>query len=303
VTRLRVEGSAVGARVDRFVADAVPGLSAAGARRLVEAGAVRVDGKRARKGARLVAGQAVDIDDSALAGASPGEARVPVIPDASVATPVLYEDDALVAIAKPAGVPSHPLRPGQLGTAANGLVARFPECAAASPDPREAGLGHRLDTATSGVLVAARRADVWPRLRAALTGPDCEKTYLAEIAGAPATASGVVDAPIGRTGRRGDHVRVGGGRQPLDARTAWEVVERRAGSTLVRARLHAGRAHQVRAHLASIGHPIVGDPTYGGPPAPSLHLHAAGVRLRHPESGALIFIEAPAPNWAIVAAP
>ena len=273
----------------------MPGLSIAAARRLVESGAVRVDGRPARKGARLAAGQVVEVDDEALAARRPG-----VAPDPDVALDVLYSDDTLVAIAKPAGLPSHPLAGKLTGTAASGLAARFPECAAASPDPREGGLVHRLDTATSGVLVAARSAGAWPALRAALGAPDAEKTYLAEVAGAP-PATGVADQPIGRVGRRGDRVRVGGGRRPLAARTAWEVLERRGDRTLLRVHLGAGRAHQVRAHLAAAGFPIVGDPKYGGAEAPELHLHAASVRFRHPVSGEPILIAAPPPAWAIIA--
>ncbi len=219
----------------------------------------------------------------------------------------------MVAIAKPAGMPSHPLAVGERGTAANAIVARFPECAAASPDAREAGLVHRLDAGTSGVLLAARSAEVWPQLRAALVGPACEKQYLAEVRGAP-PETGVATAPIGRIGRHGAGVRVGGGRQPQPARTDWEVVERRATTALVRARLHAGRAHQVRAHLAAAGFPIVGDRQYGGGDAEpdaggdaerdagGFRLHAASLRLRHPISGELILIEAPPPRWAMIRA-
>src|SRR5262249_44659513 len=100
-----------------------------------------------------------------------------VLPDASLAIVLLHADEALVAVDKPPGVPSHPLRAGELGTAANAIVARFPECASASPDPREGGLAHRLDTETGGVLVAARGREVWSKVRAALAAPDCVKTY------------------------------------------------------------------------------------------------------------------------------
>jgi 23S rRNA pseudouridine1911/1915/1917 synthase len=292
----RVAAELAGRRVDQVVAATIPGLSVTAARRLVLAGAVRVDGRVARKGDRLTAGQMLDVE----AGDAPDGDHVVVAPDPAVAIAVLHADDALVAIAKPAGVPTHPLRAGQLGTAANALVARFPECAGASPDAREAGLANRLDTGTSGVLVAARRRDVWPRLRAALSGTDCEKIYLAEVAGS--AEAGVAEAPIGRVGRRGGHVRVGAGRQPLPARTTWNVAERRERTTLVEARLTSGRAHQVRAHLSAAGHPIVGDPTYGGPAAARLHLHAWHVRFRHPSSGELISIEAPAPEWAMIRA-
>jgi 23S rRNA-/tRNA-specific pseudouridylate synthase len=162
---------------------------------------------------------------------------------------------------------------------------------------------------------------VWPALRAALTADDCEKTYLAEVIGAPADA-GLETAPIGRVGRRGGRVRVGGGRQPQAAETVWNVVERRAATALVRVRLSAGRPHQVRAHLAAAGFPIMGDEKYGADfehvgrehgdgdePEPGdagrpemLHLHALSVRFRHPISGDTILIEAPPPDWAKIGA-
>ena len=126
-----------------------------------------------------------------------------VTPEPDLPLAVLYADAHLVAIDKPAGVPSHPLHAGERGTLANALVARFPECAGAGDDRREAGLGHRLDNGTSGVILAARRHDVWLALRAALKAPSCEKSYLAEVIGRPSAARGSVREPIGRRGRRG----------------------------------------------------------------------------------------------------
>jgi 23S rRNA pseudouridine1911/1915/1917 synthase len=300
VARVRVDEARAGARVDHVVAEAVPRLGVAGARRLVAAGGVRVDGRRARKGERLVAGQVLDVDDApdALAAASAPDR---IEPDPTVPVAWLHVDDVLVAVDKPAGVPSHPLRAGERGTAASAIVARFPECAAASPDAREGGLCHRLDNETSGVLVAARDRRTWEAVRAALREASCVKTYLAEVAGAPPDR-GVETAPIGRAGRRGGRVRVGAGRAPLPARTEWEVVERRGATTLVRARLHAGRAHQVRAHLAAAGFPIVGDAVYGASAAPPLRLHAHTITLVHPRTGAPLLIEAPPPPWAILGA-
>jgi 23S rRNA pseudouridine1911/1915/1917 synthase len=298
VARVRVGAEQEGERLDHVVARALGDVAVAEARRLIDAGAVRVDGRVARKGVRVVAGQTIDVDDIVNG--------VGVEPDATVGVRWLHVDDALVAVDKPAGVPSHPLRAGERGTAANAIVARFPECAAASTDPREGGLAHRLDNETSGVLLAARSRAAWDALRAAMGAATCDKTYLAEVVGAPPDA-GVEAAPIGRAGRRGGRVRVGAGRAPLAARTAWEVVERRGATTLVRARLHAGRAHQVRAHLAAAGFPIVGDEIYGAaaPPAPDgarLRLHAHTIALPHPTTGAALLIEAPPPPWAIIRA-
>lgn len=295
MARFQVDPGAAGRRVDHLVTAALPGLSVAAARRLIAAGAVRVDGRPARKGEQLAAGQAVEVDEAPVALL--GDEARRVRPDPELAIAILRVESSFVAITKPAGVASHPRAAGQLGTAANAIVARFPECAAASPDPREGGLVHRLDTGTSGVLIAARSATAWPRLHAALSGPDCEKTYLAEVSGRPPEV-GEASAPIGRVGRRGARVRVDGGRNPLAAHTTWEVIGRRPDTALLRVRLRHGRAHQVRAHLAAAGHPIVGDPLYGGAAADDLRLHAAAVRFRDPDSGALILIESPPPAWA-----
>jgi 23S rRNA pseudouridine1911/1915/1917 synthase len=294
VARFRVEPERAGARVDQFVAAMVDGLSVAAARRLVIAGAVRVDGRPAKKGAPLAAGQTVEVEDTGASSAAPEARGVRADPGQPLA--LLLVDDAFVAIDKAAGVPSHPQAAGETGTAANAIVARFPECAAASPDPREGGLVHRLDAGTSGVLIAARSRGAWTDLRAALARADCEKTYLAEVVGA-APDAGESRRPIGRVGRRGSRVRVDGGRNPLPAHTAWETVERRGETTLVRVRLSKGRTHQVRAHLSAAGCPIVGDDLYGAGTG-ALRLHAASVRFTHPASGRTIFVEAPPPDWA-----
>ena len=250
--------------------------------------------------------------------AAPIQDRVMPTPAAEVPLPVLYADDDLVVVDKPGGLPSHPLRAGEGPSAAGALVARFPECGKASPDPREAGLVQRLDRGTTGVLVAARRRNLWPTLRDALAAPECEKTYCAEVVGlfpdlgagqkdfvSPGAQPGtlIVAAPIGRVGRRGSRVRLGGGRQPLPAVTKVTLVEQRSATALVETRLCKGRTHQVRAHLAYLGIPVVGDTTYGeadgnGEPPAFLHLHAAAIVFKHPSTGQLLRIEAPLPDWA-----
>jgi 23S rRNA pseudouridine1911/1915/1917 synthase len=296
----------VGLRLDAFLARRRAVLGTSAGRRAVAAGVVRVNGRLAKKGARLEAGDVVDLEGGATGGAV-------LLPAPEIDLTVLYEDEGLVAVYKPPGVHTHPLQPGQAATVAAALVARFPECAQASPDPREGGFGHRLDVGTSGVLLAARHREAWYRLREALAAPLCEKTYLAEVSGAfpeagarlgelvlpgPQPESFVITAPIGRQGRHGGRVRVGAGRQPLPARTEVTLLARGQDASLVEARLARGRAHQIRAHLAHLGVPVRGDAIYGeAAPGIGLRLHAWRVRLAHPITSQLLCIEAPPPEW------
>jgi 23S rRNA pseudouridine1911/1915/1917 synthase len=302
ITVFNVAPAEAGLRIDAFLVRRSMVVSVAAARRLLAETGARVDGRRVRKGERLVAGQTIELV----------QRRKPTAATGVPALEVLYSDDDLVAMAKPAGVACHPLREGEAGTLADALVARYPECARAGRDAREAGLAHRLDTGTSGVIVAARRPEVHRTLRQLLSGGDSEKIYLAEVVGRPAgaeTGGGtiVVDIPIGRQGRRGSRVILGGGRGALPARTEFCVLRAEAETALIEARLSAGRAHQVRAHLAHLGSPILGDRLYGDASAAALatargvegfHLHAWRLRLTHPTTGKILLLEAPPPAWA-----
>ncbi len=303
MTARRISAPDAGLRLDALLAKSGVAPSAAAARRLIADGAVRVDGRRARKGLRLRVGQVVEVEGApAITSGHP-------MPCPEIPLVVLHEDADIIAVAKPAGLPSHPLRPEERPTLAGAIVARYPECAGASADPREGGLGHRLDTGTSGVVLAARNPEAWRRLREALGAADCEKVYVAEVVGLlrlPAdgrqTDRAVVTAPIGRAGRRGCRVRVGSGRHPLPAQTEIRIIERRDATTLVEARLAKGRPHQVRAHLAFLDAPVVGDTIYGRATrqdeVAGLRLHALTVSLRHPITGRPLRVEAPAPPWA-----
>lgn len=305
---LVVNESEVGVRVDAFLVRRQLLPSSSAARRAVAAGVVRVNGRAAKKGTHLSAGDSVDLDGG-------HETRAVLVPAPQTELTVLYQDDVLIAVDKPAGMHAHPLHAGDAPTVASALVARFPECAGASPDSREGGLGHRLDHGTSGVLLAARSRESWYRLREALSAPLCEKVYLAEVGDTlprPDTASlehvlpgprrdsFVVSAPIGRHGRHGGKVVLGAGRQPLPARTEVTLLERQPPWALVEARLARGRAHQVRAHLSQLGAPVRGDAIYGeAEDGIELRLHAHAVSLPHPVTGQLLRIEARAPSWVL----
>lgn len=274
-----------GERVD-VVAARLFSLSRAKAKELFEAGLVRVDGRRAKKGMVVQAGQALDVELPEVGAA--------LAPEPSAALQVLREDGTLLFLDKPAGVPCHPLEPGEQGTVANALVARYPECAQASEDPREGGLCHRLDVETSGVLLAARTKEAWQAVRAAFDAREVDKHYLALVQG-PLADDGEIDVPLAHAK---DHVRpalTGGGREAV---SRFRVLARRGALALVEVQILTGVLHQVRAHLACVGAPLVGDARYGGPDAKDLgrfFLHAARLGLRHPDTGAQLEVRSPLP--------
>ena len=266
-----------GLRLDLLLRARFPGWSRRRITRAIEEGRVRVDGRLARKGQVVRAAMRV-----VLLGLPDTADNLRPTPEAAPLC-VLYEDAALVAVSKPAGVPTHPLRAGELGTAANALVARYPECAVASSDPRESGLCHRLDTGTSGVLLAARTPEAYRAVREAFHRGEVAKTYLALVAGE--ASERVIRAPV--------HDR------SMPAETRIAPVERLGAFSLVRCSTHGGQRHQVRVHLAEAGHPVAGDARYDGPALPGLDgffLHAESLRLVHPVSGDVLEIRAPLPD-------
>lgn len=282
--KIVVEAADAG-RADKALARHFPDAGRRQLAELFEAGDVVVGGKKAKKGDRVVAGDVIELARTPVSG----DALRPQ-PDPSIVLDVLLERPDLVAVAKPAGIPSQPLRAGELGTIANGLAARYPECAVIGNDPRDGGLVHRLDIGTSGVLVAARTAEAYLALRDAFGGGQVTKDYLALVDERPVSRE--CDAPLAQ---RGDHVAVDH-TEGLAAHTAFTVERATATHALVRCIAHTGRMHQVRAHLAHVGSPIAGDTRYGGKPIAGhdgFFLHAA--KLVAIVGGETIAIEAPLP--------
>lgn len=238
-------------RVDKALAKVFPDAGRRALAELFDEGAVRVGGKRVKKGDRVEIGDEIEV-------AHAPSLREPPLPDPSIVLEVLLERPELVAIAKPAGMPSQPLRSGELGCAANGIAARWPECAKLGDDPRDGGLVHRLDVGTSGVLVAARTEEAYRALREAFTAGTVAKEYLALCCARPVSRE--CDAPLSQ---RGDHVRVDY-TEGLPAHTEFVVERASETHSLVRCIARTGRMHQVRAHLANVGAPIAGDTLYGG---------------------------------------
>ena len=282
-----VADSCAGERLDRYLHQRHPNLSRAALAEAIAAGAVRVNGRRATKGQLLQAGDRVQ---TALDAVGPGPA-----PDPDLPLRVLHEDASLVVVDKSAGVPSHALRVGERGTVASALLARYPEMAAVGYRPLEPGLLHRLDTQTSGVLVAVRDAASFASLRAAQARGAVEKRYVA-------LCSGQVQVGRFKAYLRADQRRV---RVQQEAFERAKVIETECVAAAVRGKFsllsvrlaRAGR-HQVRAHLAALGHPIAADALYGGESLPGLtrhFLHASEVSLQHPATGERLTFRAELP--------
>ena len=272
-------------RLDRLLTARFPGVGRRRWAELLAAGWVAVNGARARKGDRVAPGDLVTVRAAPAAGSS-----LAPVPQPELELEVLHADPRLLALAKPAGQASHPLRPGETGTLANALVARYPECAAVGRDPREGGLCHRLDRGTSGVLIAAREVAAYQAVRRAFAAGQVDKRYLALVAGA--ARDGEMEAPLVQRGKRSVLAREGDP-DALPAHTSWRALASTGEVSLVEVAARTGRMHQVRAHLAAAGHPLVGDPLYGGPSRVGGQtiehpfLHARSIALPHPDGGRL----------------
>jgi 23S rRNA pseudouridine1911/1915/1917 synthase len=316
VRHFTVTAEEAGERLDRYLAARLPGTSRTRIQERIAAGGVRVGGRPARASHHLEPGDAVDIE---LAEEPPREAAPEAIP-----LDILYEDDDLIAVNKPAGIIVHPGAGVRSGTVANALLGRYGRLSTLG-GPERPGIVHRLDKGTSGVLLVARNDEAHRRLVREFVERRVEKTYLALVHGRLEHASGQISLAVARDLRRRTRMttRRREGRQAL---TSWRVLARlgaprgkSAGEcfTLVEADLHTGRTHQIRVHFSAMGHPVVGDPLYGAPrrlrvagaevASPGRPwLHAARVRLAHPRTGAPLDLRAPLPaglrDWLLALA-
>jgi len=196
---------------------------------------------------------------------------------------IVYEDETLAVVDKPAGLVVHPA-PSHSGPT---LVEELGDLLGGGADPERPGIVHRLDKGTSGLLVVARTDEAHAALQAQVQRREVERVYLALAGGRIASRTGTIDAPIGRASRQRHRMAVSGAAS-REARTHFTVLELLAAETYLEARLETGRTHQIRAHFAAIGHPLAGDPTYGGEARYGLErqfLHAHPLAFTHPLSG------------------
>jgi len=288
VARLRfcVADAEAGSRLDRALA-ARPEIGTRGrAERLLREGAVAVDGAIRAKSHRLEAGSLIEVE---LAHGDAGELR----PEPAT-VPVVFEDEHLLVVDKPAGIAVHPGAGRVSGTLAAQLVSLG---AAGGSAPERPGIVHRLDRDTSGLLLVARSEQAYTLLQEAIRRREVERRYLALVRGRPRSRTGRIDAPIGRD-RRDPTRRSLDTDEPREAVTHFELVELTAAHALLDVRLETGRTHQIRVHLAAIELPVAGDPLYGvggDLGLPRQFLHAYRLRLAHPLTSAELELESPLP--------
>jgi 23S rRNA pseudouridine1911/1915/1917 synthase len=285
---LEVPDEATGTRLDRFLAGRVG--SRARAQTLIDAERVLVDGRTRPKRHVVKGGERIEVDADDRADGADG------LVDAREATDlvVAWEDEYLLVVDKPAGLVVHPARGHRTGTLAHALMHHG---ARGGEEPWRAGIVHRLDRDTSGLLVVAKSDDVHRKLKAMLAARRLRREYLALVEGQPPARTGTIDAPIGRD--RHDRVVMSiDTDQPRDARTHYEIEQLFPHAALLRVVLDTGRTHQIRVHLAAIGHPVCGDPQYGTAGLYGLQrqfLHAARLAFEHPITGEAVDVRAPLP--------
>jgi 23S rRNA pseudouridine1911/1915/1917 synthase len=285
---LTVGPAEAGQRLDALLAEPLGSRSRAA--RLIERGSVLVDGRPQPKRYVVAAGQRVEVDEGS-------DAPPPADVGARVDFAVPFEDEHLLVVDKPAGIVVHPARGHASGTLAQALEGR----GHGSSDPDEgwrAGLVHRLDRDTSGLLVVAKSEPVHAALKAALQAREITREYTALVEGRPPARTGTIDAPIGRDRRVRTRMSTDTD-TPREARTHFEIVEALPSTSLLRVRLDTGRTHQIRVHLQAIGHPVAGDPEYGHAGLLGLErqfLHAARLAFTHPVTGAPIEVVSALPD-------
>jgi 23S rRNA pseudouridine1911/1915/1917 synthase len=307
--KAKAGAESAGQRLDRFLAGALPDLSRMRLKTLIQSGQVSLNGETITEPSYRV---------------KPGESFTVTVPPAVDATPqaqdialqIVYEDDALIVVDKPAGLVVHPAPGNPDRTLVNALLAHCGDSLSGIGGVRRPGIVHRLDKDTSGLMVVAKTDAAHAALAAQLADRSLKRTYHAVVWGAPSPRSGTVDRPIGRDPRNRKRMAVVS-RGGKEARTHYKVLEAFGPAAepiaaLVECRLETGRTHQIRVHMAALGHPLIGDPLYGRARRgrtsrldPETRdavagfdrqaLHATALSFRHPTSGKMLNFQAPPP--------
>jgi 23S rRNA pseudouridine1911/1915/1917 synthase len=290
-----------GQRLDRFLAARLPGLSRSRIAELIDEGRVRVNGSVPKRARALRAGERIEVE----AVPRPSLAAAPE----DLPLEVLYQDDDVIVVNKPAGQVAHPAPGHRGGTLVNALLHHFGQLAQAG-EPVRPGIVHRLDIGTSGALVVARNDAAHARLAVQFRARSVEKIYVVLVHGAVKLDAGTIELSIARDLRRRIRMMAVPRAAPRGARAArtdFKILARLEDFTLLGVALRTGRTHQIRVHFSSLGHPVVGDTLYGAPrrirlgsqALPALgrnFLHAARISFEHPgQAGRRITVLAPLP--------
>ena len=300
VERLEVPPAEAGERLDRFLARQFPTLSRTRLAALIHQGQVRIAGAAAKPARRVAPGEWVEIEVTPRPQIGARPVDLPL--------EILYEDEDVVVVNKPAGLVVHPGAGtrAEEATLAGALVHRYGRLSAQGGGERP-GIVHRLDKGTSGVLVVARTDAAHRGLAAQFAARSVEKTYLALVHGKLKSAAGSIRLAVARDLRRRTRMttrrRPGAGRA---SQTDWRALAVIGNFTLVEVALRTGRTHQIRVHFSALGHPVAGDTLYGAPKNPGVSgaaiaplgrpfLHAARLAFAHPRSGSRVEARAPLP--------
>lgn len=281
-----------GERIDALLARMIPDLSRSAAQRLIEQGAVLLEGRPIQKNTRCQAGESITI-------VLPETEEVDLVPQ-DLPLDIVYEDADLIVVNKARGMVVHPAPGHPDRTLVNALLWHCGDSLSGIGGEKRPGIVHRIDRDTSGLLIVAKNDFAHQALSAQLADRSLSRVYEAVVRGRLREESGTVDRPIGRhpTDRKRMAVTEKNGRPAV---THWEVLERYNGYTRVRCRLETGRTHQIRVHMASIGHPLLGDGVYGAPsPEKGLEgqcLHARELKFIHPRTGECLQFKTELPGW------
>ena len=292
MNRLTLTADRPGERADALLARLVPDLTRSAAQKLLERGAVTLNGGPARKNDRPAPGDVLEV-------VLPDPEPIDLVPQ-DIPLDVVYEDGDVIVVNKPVGLVVHPAPGHPDGTLVNALLYHCGSSLSGINGELRPGIVHRIDRDTSGLIIAAKNDRAHLALAAQLQDHSLARTYEAVAVGGLREDSGTVDAPIGRhpVDRKKMAIDRKNGREAI---THWTVLARYPGYTHVECRLETGRTHQIRVHLASIGHPLLGDTVYGAKkPVPGLAgqcLHARRLRFVHPSTGEPVELECPLPDW------
>ena len=292
MTPLNLRVDQAGRRVDQFLADALPQLTRSAAQKLLEEGAVTLNGRPVKKNYKTVSGDVLVV-------VLPDPAPVDIVPQ-DIPLDVVYEDEDVIAVNKPVGLVVHPAAGHPDGTLVNALLYHCGDSLSGINGALRPGIVHRIDRDTSGLIIAAKNDFAHLALAEQLQDHSLYREYEAVCVGNLKEDQGTVNAPIARhpTDRKKMAVNFLQGREAI---THWAVLERFPGYAHIQCRLETGRTHQIRVHMAHIGHPLLGDVVYGSKkPYPGLAgqcLHARRLSFIHPRTGERLTLECPLPPW------